>query len=331
MIPSFYILVLTHFTGKYLYNRFIFLYNPIMKPMNTITAKEKGYHETKRHTDALFPYNVYLCTIPSDFPSVFLHWQDTMEIIYVKKGTGVAQMDLESFDIAGGDILFAPPGRLHGLNGKPGQKMEYENIIFDLSFLGSTLVDLCSQKYLLPLKNGRLRFPSLISSGHPAHQSLAACLDDADLLCDRRPPGYELGVKAAMMKLFSLIFQLGLTDLQPDYPQKNLDRLKMVLNYLEAHYRESLPVSRMALACGYSESHFMRWFREMTGTSFVKYLIRYRLEKACEQLKDTQKTVLEISVQCGFDNLSNFNRLFKKQFGMTPGQMRKKAAPRALC
>ena len=49
-----------------------------------------GYHETKKHTGFLFPYNVYPCTIPDDFPSVSLHWQDTMEIVYIKKGRGRA-------------------------------------------------------------------------------------------------------------------------------------------------------------------------------------------------------------------------------------------------
>ena len=294
-----------------------------MEPTNTTIPKEKGYHETKKHTEFLFPYNVYLCTIPSDFPSVFLHWQDTMEIIYIKKGSGLAQVDLELFDVSAGDILLVPPGHLHGLKQKPDQKMEYENIIFDLTFLGSTIVDLCSQKYLLPLKNGQLRLPPLIPSGHPAHVHFAACLDDADRLCDKRPPGYELGVKAAMIKLFSLLFQLGLARSQPDYTPKNLDRLKTALHYLETHYQESIAICDMALVCGYSESHFMRWFKEMTGASFIQYLNRYRLEKACDQLKTTRKTVLEISEAAGFDNLSNFNRLFKKQFGMTPGQLRK--------
>ena len=74
--------------------------------------------------------------------------------------------------------------------------------------------------------------------------------------------------------------------------------------------------------CGYSASHFMRWFRQVTGTSFIRYLNQFRLEKAFLELKNTDKTVLEISHETGFDNLSNFNRLFKKQFQMTPRELR---------
>lgn len=63
----------------------------------------------------------------------------------------------------------------------------------------------------------------------------------------------------------------------------------------------------------------MRWFRQVTEISFIRYLNRFRLEKAFLELKNTDKTVLESSQEAGFDNLSNFNRLFKKQFLMTPG------------
>lgn len=272
----------------------------------------------------MFPYNVYLCTIPDDFPSVLLHWQDTMEIIYIKKGKGLAQVDLSVFEVHEGDIILAPPGHLHGLEHIPGNRMEYENIIFDLTFLGSDAIDLCSQNYLLPLKQNRLSFPQCITSGHMHYGSMAACLDDADMLCDEKPAGYELGVKADMLRLFSLIFRFTDTDTkinESNSPQ-NIDRLKTVLQYMEENYQHPISVEDAAHTCSYSSSHFMRWFRQMTGTSFVKYLNRFRLNKALEELKNTDLTILEISQRSGFDNLSNFNRLFKKQFHKTPRELR---------
>lgn len=116
----------------------------------------------------------------------------------------------------------------------------------------------------------------------------------------------------------------------PDTPGKasessnpaHLERLKTAVNYIEAHYQEPIRIQDAALECGYSESHFMRWFKQMTGTSFIRYLNRYRLEHAFSKLRTTEKTVLEISEESGFDNLSNFNRQFKKQFGVTPRELR---------
>lgn len=283
-----------------------------------------GYHETKKHTEFMFPYNVYLCTIPDDFPSVFLHWQDTMEIIYIKKGAGMAQVDLSAFEIHAGDIILIPPGHLHSLSQFRGQRMEYENIIFDMDFLGSSVVDVCSQKYLLPLLNSQLSFPVCITAQDIHYNRFSSCLNDADELCDKRPPGFELGVKADIMQLFSLILRYNDTSAPAPEDPLHLERLKLVLNYIEENYQNPIRIQDAALQCGYSESHFMRWFRQMTGTSFIGYLNRYRLESAFKELKNSGKTVLEIAQGSGFDNLSNFNRHFKKQFGITPRELRTK-------
>lgn len=290
--------------------------------MNTENTSMSGYHETKKHTEFMFPYNVYPCTIPDDFPSVFLHWQDTMEIIYIKKGCGIGQVDLSSFEVHTGDIILVPPGHLHGLNHIHGQRMEYENIIFDLEFLGINTIDICSQKYLLPLKNNQLTFPPRITLQDEHYREIASCLDHADELCSSRHRGFELGVKAEIMKLFSLIFQFHDTkQSQAELPQM-IDRLKSAICYIEENYQHPVRIEDAALHCGYSAPHFMRWFKQMTGTSFIQYLNRFRLEKACLDLKNTDKTILEIAEQVGFDNLSNFNRLFKKQFHATPKQFR---------
>ena len=52
---------------------------------------QKPLRETKQHGAAWFPFNIYPCTIPQDFPQVALHWQDSMELVFVKKGRGVVQ------------------------------------------------------------------------------------------------------------------------------------------------------------------------------------------------------------------------------------------------
>ena len=62
----------------------------------------------------------------------------------------------------------------------------------------------------------------------------------------------------------------------------------------------------------------------MTGQSFVSFLNEYRLNLAAKALRSTDDTGLSIAAQCGFENLSYFSRAFKKHFGMTPREYRKK-------
>ncbi len=99
-------------------------------------AKQERLREAKQHGAAWFPFNIYPCTIPKDFPQVALHWQDSMELVFVKKGRGIVQAGLTTYTAQAGDIYVFAPGVLHALRQLPGEAMEYENIIFELELLG---------------------------------------------------------------------------------------------------------------------------------------------------------------------------------------------------
>lgn len=294
---------------------------------NKTIIRNPAYHETKQHADAMFAFNIYPCTIPTDFSFVPLHWQDSMEIIYVKRGNGLVQVDFTTYNAKAGDVFIVQPGHLHGLKGIFKERIEYENIIFDMSFLGSDNIDLCSQKYLLPIINDNIQLPCYIEKSNELYIPITACLDASDRLCSLHTNGYELGVKGHLMVLLSLLINIANTQETLSVNQvscKNIQRLKMVLSRIDQDYNKKLTIDDIANECGYSASHFMRWFKKATGVCFSKYLIEYRLNKAALALKNTDNTILDISESNGFDNLSNFNRLFKKKFEMTPSQFRVK-------
>jgi AraC-like DNA-binding protein len=72
-----------------------------------------------------------------------------------------------------------------------------------------------------------------------------------------------------------------------------------------------------------SRSHFAAQFKRVTGKSLIEYTNRVRIEKACQQLVTTNETVTHIAYECGFANLGNFYKTFKKQFQMTPAEYRR--------
>ncbi|MDD4850376.1 MAG: AraC family transcriptional regulator [Gemmiger sp.] len=273
--------------------------------------------ENKHHGSALFPFNIYPCTIPGDFLSVPLHWQNSMEIIYIKRGRGQARVGLDTLPAAAGDIFILPPGRLHGLRQLPGAQMEYENIIFSLDFLFGGPDDICTQQYLLPLQAGRLALPGRQTPADAGYLPLAAALQEAEALCAARPNGYELGVKAALLRFLSLL--LGAQPLPPARPDSpDTTRLKALLATMQADLAAPLTVAWAAESCGWSASHFMRWFKRMTGLGFAAFLNEQRLAQAAEALRGTDDKILDIAGQAGFENLSNFNRQFKARYGVTP-------------
>ena len=277
--------------------------------------------ETKQHGSVLFPFNIYPCTIPQDFPSVGLHWHKSMELVYVKKGRGQVQAGMRWMDAAEGDIFILPPGMLHALRGVPGWAMEYENIIFDPEFLGSGAADICAQRYLVPLAAGRLPLPLCLRAEQPDYPPAAACLREAETLCGQRESGYELGVKAAMLRFLFLLHRIRPEQAAEEH--RDTERLKAVLQRVEREYAQPLTVGEMAQSCGCSASHFMRWFKQMTGDSFIRYLNERRLAAAAERLRQGDDTILSVAEAVGFETLSNFNQQFKKRYGVTPREYRR--------
>nr|MCR5352405.1 AraC family transcriptional regulator [Bacteroidales bacterium] len=99
-------------------------------------------------------------------------------------------------------------------------------------------------------------------------------------------------------------------------------RVLKVKEYINAHYAEPLTLEMMAELVGMSPSSFSRFFKQRTGRTFIAYLIDIRLGQAARELVDTAQNISEICYACGFNNLSNFNRIFKAKRGMSPREFR---------
>ena len=99
-------------------------------------------------------------------------------------------------------------------------------------------------------------------------------------------------------------------------------RITDVKEYIQEHFAEDLTLSGMAGIAGMSPTAFSRYFHLSTGRTLKDYIIDTRLGNASRLLIDTTLNVSEICYKCGFNNLSNFNRLFKARRGSTPKEFR---------
>lgn len=99
-------------------------------------------------------------------------------------------------------------------------------------------------------------------------------------------------------------------------------RILKVKQYINDHYAESMNLSDLAGIAGMSPVAFSRFFRARTGRTLSDYIIDIRLGYAARALVDSSKNISEICYECGFNNLSNFNRAFKTKRGYTPRDFR---------
>ena len=285
----------------------------------------ENYHETKSHSTPDFPYNAYICSIPFDFEKVPLHWHDEVEIIYIKKGRGRVTLDFTSLYVEAGDIIIVSPGQLHAI-GPAEDSMEYENIIFHPQILLSKQTDTCSTDYFSPLMDGTLTIPVLYQPGDPYYKEISACVDANDEISKTNPPAYQLFIKSQLFMLFYILFNKCSSRNAQKKDYKSLEKMKLILKFVENNYMEKITIEDVAKEVNLSQSHFMKYFKNTMGTSFIDYLNEYRLTMASRLLISSDSSILDIAAEVGFDNLSYFNRSFKKRFQQTPREYRKRYA-----
>lgn len=99
-------------------------------------------------------------------------------------------------------------------------------------------------------------------------------------------------------------------------------RVKKVKQYINDHYAERLNLSELADMVGMAPTAFSRFFRLRSGRTLSDYITDIRLGVASRLLVDTTKNISEICYECGFNNLSNFNRTFRAKRGSSPREFR---------
>lgn len=102
----------------------------------------------------------------------------------------------------------------------------------------------------------------------------------------------------------------------------NSDRIRKVCEYIEQNYQEKIKIKDLAISLNMTETTLSRLMKQRTGRSFVDFVNDYRIGFASRWLTETNQTIAEIAFRCGFYNISNFNRIFRKSKGCTPGMYR---------
>lgn len=126
---------------------------------------------------------------------------------------------------------------------------------------------------------------------------------------------YELSLCSEARTLSSSSFaKIGVTS--------DSRRVQKVQDYINEHYREEIRLSRLADIAGMTPVSFSRFFKVRTGKNLSDYIIDIRLGFAARLLVDSTQSIAEICYDCGFNNLSNFNRIFKKKKGCVPKEFR---------
>ena len=116
-----------------------------------------------------------------------------------------------------------------------------------------------------------------------------------------------------------LLSEANFSNVQPTYKSR---RIEKVMEYMRQNFDKPIDLSDVAKIASMTEVSFSRFMKTQTGVGFIDSLLDIRMAHASRLLIDTNQPIAEIAYNCGFNNISNFNRLFKKKKGCTPKEFR---------
>lgn len=255
-----------------------------------------------------------------------IHKHEVFELNYVENGAGVVRIVGDSSETIGNSelVLITSPDLEHVWTQGTCRSEEIREITVQF-FLDFTSSDsLFNRTPLLPIKKLFERARKGVAFSEEAVAKV-------------RPHLYKLSGMTdkfyAVMELLTALYELSLADGTRELAtssfakvevESNSRRILKVKEYISQYFTEELRLAELADLVGMSPSSFSRFFKLRTSKTLSEYMVDIRLGVAARKLVDTTESISEICYACGFNTLSNFNRLFRKHKGCNPSEFRDK-------
>lgn len=277
--------------------------------------------EKIQHSSKTMPFSYYKCRIPDYFPNVPLHWHKEIEINYIILGSVEFICGDDKFVATEGDIVLVMPDMLHSVFPNENSSTFYDTIVFSADMLGLSENDRSSTQFIKPISEGCAEIYPLIKKDHIYYDELKTTVENIFSSAKGNSPALDILMKSELLRFFWILIENKDIKTNDSQAEKN-GFLKPVIEYMNENFSENITVSDLAVKACMSKSYFMQRFKDSAGMGAIEYLSQLRIKKACEILKDSDMSSCDTAFMCGFRNLSNFNRQFRKIVGMTPKEYR---------
>ena len=256
------------------------------------------------------------------------HWHNSFELIEVVEGKFYCNVDGSEFLINKGNICIINRGRLHHIYTEDynTSMCRKKTIIFNPDYFIKD--QNIYEKYILPLleKDAFAHIQFNIKKG--IGLDINTLMKEIEALEDEKPIGYEIEEYSLIYKVIRylyLAYQSSKQSIHTTY-DANVQIQRNMTSFIHEHFNSKIGLEDIAEAGQVSKSTCIRLFHKYTGKSPIDFLNNYRLQMSAEKLVTTSEQITEIAYACGFGQPSYFNRLFSKEYNMTPNQYRKQHA-----
>lgn len=253
-----------------------------------------------------------------DFEAYPSHWHLPIEIIMPIKNSYRVESCGHVFDIAEDELIFICPGVIHSMPALPGKRMIFQ---IDISMFQAIsgfdhIVSLIYPVYVLNRTNC-----TCYDQFHSLFIEICQCYTNAGLMAEP-----EIYTRVAQMLLllgknYHLINN-SLADTSIKKQREYAEQINRICDYLKLHYSEDISLEETSRIAGFSKYHFSRIFKQLTGVTFYRYINQVRIQKAKIFLMNSDSTITNVAINCGFSSMSSFIRMFRIITGYTPTKFR---------
>ena len=247
------------------------------------------------------------------------HFHSAVEVLIPLEGELFSVIDKTEYCVKKGEVLIIPAGCTHSLRMELGSMRDL--ILFEMNNV-FTLKEFGAFRQMTSR-------PIYLDMDHPMRQSVREKLME---IVDVHRSGKMLRNMHCYALLLEIYAQLGENYLATSATQTEVnainrqlsgeDAFNRALDYVNENYMDDLTLDGLAAYAGFSRYTLSRMFRQHTGQTFTQCLNQRRVAMAQELLAGTRMPVTQVALQCGFNSIATFNRVFRDIRGCTPTQYR---------
>ncbi len=244
------------------------------------------------------------------------HIHKEIEMLYIVSGSSKITVSDKIITAHTGDLIFVNPMEVHSIVvNKGGGAYTHHCICFD----SEVIADKSLAKDLL---DGKICTQNLFPAGNHLTETLIKHFITLFYAVKTESKTLAFDTSVCVSQIFTELIKENKL-LKNPLPEKKLTFTKKVLDYLTLHYHEDISSKSVAEALFYTQSYFCRAFKANFGIPFSYYLNMFRILSAKNKLKDKNKKIIDVAIECGFSSPTYFTRCFKKSVGFSPAEYRK--------
>ncbi|HZG57943.1 AraC family transcriptional regulator [Paenibacillus sp.] len=260
------------------------------------------------------------------------HTHDFVELVYVASGSAKHIMDGREYRLGAGDVFVLEPSVYHSYEGAYAEEAVVYNVLFDISLLRNEIASLQQLPafvdffFLAPFLRQNAAFVAYTPLKEPQRALLEQNLNALHREFRDRLDGYPLIVKTRLLECLVLLSRFHRERRQPAVPRESADDyIDTIAKFVERHYSQPISLEEISRSGGMSVSSFTAKFRAAHGQSLIEYKQSIQIREACRLLETTDRKVLDIAHDTGFNDISFFNKMFRKRTGMSPREYRRRS------